>query len=133
MENLNLFEMNKNIIDLRDDAYKLCRSLSEDYDADTNDWCKMWRFEEKLDAIISKMFLYMKFECMPNSIENEKDKFEAQKFVRQFFQSEIESMSEDFDVFIDISRNWKMRDYRCQNFQRRMEETFLEFQEKINC
>lgn len=133
MENLNLFEMNERIIALRNDAHKLCISLGKDYDSDVNDWCDMWRVNERLGATIGKMFVYMKFECTPNSMENEKDKFEAQKLVRQFFQFEIESISKDFDVFIDISRNWKMHDYRCQNFQRRMEETFLELQKKINC
>lgn len=133
MENLNLFEMNERIIALKNDAYKLCISLGKDYDSDVNDWCFMWRVFQILNATVDKMFIYMKVECTPNSMENEKDKFEAQKLVRQFFQSEIESMNKDFDLVIDISRNWKMHDYRCQNFLRRMEETFLEFQKKINC
>ena len=118
----------KDIIDLRNDAYELCNSLADNYGGDVseaNDWCKMCRIYEKLDAIVEKFLLCAEFGCLPSLMESEKDRFEILKVYRKRLR---EIYKKDFDAIIGISRNWEMYDYRCQNFQRRMEETFLAVQ-----
>lgn len=128
MKNIDWNKTLNDIEKLYDDASTLERSLADDYDSDINDWCKMLRFMDRLHGFKKEVFAYLDFNSLIASMENEKDRFLVQKTA----QFHTDTFKGTIDVFIDISRNWKMRDYRCQNYQRRMETFFLELQQIVS-
>ena len=130
MNKKNLNELYNRIDDVKnllDDGYDIAQALGEDCEADENDWAKMLRFTDRLYNFKYRMILFDDIYTVIERMESERDR----SIVQENFQYHIEQFEAEIDLFIKISRTWKMEDYRCRNFQRRMEDLFLELRELV--
>ena len=87
--------------ELRDDGFKITDKLTDEYDADINDWCKMSRMNEKLRCLRTKMYIVTDLYILSRDMENEKDKFEVQKMAQYHekeLNEELESLMSDGEL-----------------------------------
>ena len=106
--------------DLQDYAVSITDKMADDSDTDANDWCKMWRLQEKLTSLGKLIILENWFGCtlddmndMKQSDEDSKWTFPLEKELNNF----AKKLLEDIDSLIDCSRSWSFKDYRARNFQ----------------
>lgn len=64
--------------------------------------------------------MYVNFNHLIFSMQNEKDRFLVEKAAKYH----TERFKQSITTVIEISTNWKMHDYRCQNFQKQAETFF---------
>lgn len=110
---------------INEDASTLIDLLQKDYEADENDWCKMLRIRERLFYFQYFIFLRADWYDLSYKMESDKDRFEVQKIA----QCHLKRFEEEVELMIFTGRNWKFKDYRCINFQKRLEELFVNIQE----
>ncbi len=111
-------ELLDDLAKLTDDCFKIIDNLNDEYDSDINDWCKMSRMNEKLRCLRTKMFIVTDLYILSRDMENEKDRFEVQKMA----QYHEEKLDEELESLIEIGRVWKLRDYRCIDWAKRLVE-----------
>ena len=112
---------------LRNDADKLADLLRDDYESDINDWCRMAKIGEILSGLMDSIISCQDWDLFLYKMESDKDKFEVQKMIKY----QMEKLYRHVERPINIARIWKMKDYRCINFQNRMEALFVRIQEEI--
>lgn len=115
------------IYKLSQEGYDLAETLRTDYDSSVNDWVKMLRYADRIGRFRYQTFVYLDFCNLIVRMENEKDRFETQKVA----QYHVKNYKDEIDDIIEVSRCWKMEDYRCRKYQERMEKLLLYIQEFV--
>lgn len=125
----NIDEMINKLNELRDERFSLADVLTND--GDVNDWCKMMRLGPMLTNMHYEILTYSNFMYLINKMENEKDKFEVQKCTKHH----KEYFEEDIKGHIKIGRTWNFQDYRCREWQKRLEKFMCDVQDYffVNC
>ena len=107
--------------DLKDYSGSITNKMADDSDTDANDWCRMWRLQEKLTSLGKFMIVENWFSCtlddmndMKQSDEDSKWTFPLEKELNHFVKNVL---LKDIDSLIDCSRSWSFEDYRARNFQ----------------
>lgn len=119
----NIDEIISSTKELLDSSHDLIHTLAQaDYDVDINDFSNIKVFSERLDQFWACTLVYSDFSCLIDDLELEKDRFLAQKAAK----FSIDNFHTQIDTMLYISRNWNFQDYRCRNFQKRVEDTFAE-------
>ena len=102
-------------------ANSITDKMSDDSNADPNDWSILWRFMEKLAALFDHIDTENIFFCaldemrgMKRSDEDNKLTFPIEKAFNQFIK---EVFLPNIDDLVDCSRSFPFEDYRARNFQ----------------
>lgn len=118
-------KIHEDVQKLADENDILVKNLSEDYESDVNDWCRMRILYERcrqLDYEVSVCANFIHFEF---EMEDEKDIFLIKKYQKQY----LEIINFTLDRFITITRTWKFKDYRCRDWLKRAESILLDIKE----
>lgn len=128
MQTIYMDKIWKETESLYNEGIVLLDALERDYDTDPNDFSKIIRFTDRLNNFRYLTLVYYDMVIITSSITNEKERFEIQKIANNHFNhftSEIES-------YINICNTWKLRDYRCQNYQKKLGDFFTDLKKQFS-
>lgn len=114
------------INDLVDHVDSILDSMEDDTYINKDDWCLLYRLQEKLWALGSLLFTENKFDValyeiknMRQSDEDSKWSFPLEKSFNLFIK---EHLFAEIKILIDCSRSWSFEDYRARNFQNELRQ-----------
>lgn len=118
-------ELIKDFRDIRDHGLMLIESADTNLDLDVGDYTSLGRLLERLMYFSFLVRVTLGFNELVSQMENEKDRFEVQKFQKNF----IDFFGDEIDSFIRCGRSWKFEDYRCIDWEKRLVDYMLDVKE----
>ena len=111
--NVRFLKILKEIQSIGEEARYLCRS--SDWDS-FMDGANMFLMKEKIYCLLFQMRVVLNSQMLIHDMENEKDRFVAQKHAKQY----CEELEEYLNSSIELGRLMKFEDYRCIDWIKRL-------------